>query len=135
MLALPDSCATKWLASRGMSSRRSRSGAVLPVHLPPPLPALEPSAGGGVGENGPALSRADGELAVFARSAQHITRPVISHDDGSTFHDHKGFNWMALRDWLSQRFTIERVVASPVPWLGPHLATQVWFVARKKERR
>ena len=45
------------------------------------------------------------------------------------FHDHKGFNWMALRDRLAQRFVIDRVVASPMSWLGPHLATQVWFVA------
>jgi hypothetical protein len=47
------------------------------------------------------------------------------------FHDHKGFNWMALRNRLARRFVIDRVVASPLSWLGPHLATQVWFVARK----
>ena len=47
------------------------------------------------------------------------------------FHDHKGFNWMALADRLGERFAIERIVASPLPVLGPHLATQVWFIARK----
>jgi hypothetical protein len=47
------------------------------------------------------------------------------------YHDHKGFNWMALRNHLSKRFVVDHVVASPLPWLGPHLATQVWFVARK----
>jgi SAM-dependent methyltransferase len=66
---------------------------------------------------------------VFAGSKPHLPRPVFG---GHTpFHDHKGFNWMDLRDRLAQRFVIERVVASPLPWLGPHLATQVWFVARK----
>jgi len=40
---------------------------------------------------------------------------------------------MALRDKLSRRFLIQRVVASPLPWLGPRLATQVWFVARKSQ--
>jgi hypothetical protein len=38
---------------------------------------------------------------------------------------------MALRDRLAGRFVIERTVASPLAWLGPQLATQVWIVARK----
>jgi SAM-dependent methyltransferase len=67
--------------------------------------------------------------SVFAGSTPHLTRPVYGGE--TPFHDHKGFNWMALRDRLARRFVIDRVVASPLPWLGPHLATQVWFVARK----
>ena len=69
--------------------------------------------------------------SVFAGSRPHLTRPV--HGDRLRFHDHKGFNWMALRDRLARRFVIDRVVASPLGWLGPHLATQVWFVARKAQ--
>ena len=68
-------------------------------------------------------------VSVFARSRPHLRRPVLG--ERTPFHDHKGFNWMALRDRLARRFVIDRVVASPLPWLGPHLATQVWFVARK----
>jgi SAM-dependent methyltransferase len=68
---------------------------------------------------------------VFAGATPHLPRPVYGGD--TPFHDHKGFNWMALRDRLARRFVIDRVVASPFPWLGPHLATQVWFVARKSE--
>ena len=67
--------------------------------------------------------------SVFAGTKPHLTRPVYGSD--RPFHDHKGFNWMALRDRLARRFVIDRVVPSPLPWLGPHLATQVWFVARK----
>jgi SAM-dependent methyltransferase len=67
--------------------------------------------------------------SVFAGSRLHLTRPV--YGERVRFHDHKGFNWMALRDRLAERFDIGRVVASPAAWLGPHLATQVWFVARK----
>jgi SAM-dependent methyltransferase len=67
--------------------------------------------------------------SVFAGARQHIARPV--YEGGVPFHDHKGFNWRALAARLGQRFAIERVVASPVPAFGPHLATQVWFVARK----
>ena len=70
--------------------------------------------------------------SVFAGSRPHLTRPI--YGERTPFHDHKGFNWMALRDRLAQRFDIGRVVASPVAWLGPHLATQVWFVARKARR-
>jgi SAM-dependent methyltransferase len=66
---------------------------------------------------------------LFAGSEPHLPRPV--YGGATPFHDHKGFNWMALRDRLARRFVIDRVVASPLRWLGPHLATQVWFVARK----
>jgi SAM-dependent methyltransferase len=70
--------------------------------------------------------------SVFAGSRPHLARPVYA--GAPPFHDHKGFNWMALRDRLSRRFVIDRVVASPLPWLGTQLATQVWFVARKAPR-
>ena len=70
--------------------------------------------------------------SVFAGSAPHIKRPMYNVDDAMPFHDHKGFNWRVLRDRLTKRFTIDEQVASPLPWLGSHLATQMWFVARKK---
>jgi SAM-dependent methyltransferase len=70
--------------------------------------------------------------SVFAGAAPHITRPVYNANGAMPFHDHKGFNWRALRAALERRVTIDAVVASPLPWLGPHLATQVWFVARRK---
>jgi hypothetical protein len=70
-----------------------------------------------------------GELAsaVFAGRRQHLARPVFDHGSGP-FHDHKGFNWMVLRDQLDRQFSITRCVASPFPRLGPSLATQVWFI-------
>lgn len=70
---------------------------------------------------------------VFADRRPHLERPVYGLDTRTPFHDHKGFNWMALRDRLAERFDIEEVHASPLRWLGPHLATQVWFVARRKQ--
>jgi SAM-dependent methyltransferase len=73
--------------------------------------------------------------SLRAGRTQHIERPIYGGDHGTPFHDHKGFNWMALRDRLSPRFRVDRVVASPFPWLGPQLATQVWFVATKQEGR
>ena len=70
--------------------------------------------------------------SVFAGSGPHIKRPIYNVDGEMPFHDHKGFNWRVLRDRLTRRFTIDEVVASPLPRLGPSLATQIWFVARKK---
>ena len=70
--------------------------------------------------------------SLFAGATPHIARSIYNADGDVPFHDHKGFNWRALRVRLERRFAIDDVIASPVPWLGPHLATQVWFVARKK---
>ncbi|HKS39846.1 MAG TPA: methyltransferase domain-containing protein [Blastocatellia bacterium] len=70
--------------------------------------------------------------SLFPRDRQHITRPVYKGEGDYTYHDHKGFNWMRLRKLLAERYEIERTVSSPLSWLPPHLASQVWFVARKK---
>jgi SAM-dependent methyltransferase len=70
--------------------------------------------------------------AVFAGRAQHVERPVFNFGGGPA-HDHKGFNWRVLHARLSQQFDVMRIVASPFSWLGPGLATQVWFIARHRE--
>jgi hypothetical protein len=70
--------------------------------------------------------------SLLAGQQQHLARPVYGAGNGTPFHDHKGFNWMALRVRLARRFAIEQTVASPIRWFGPHLATQVWFVLRKR---
>src|SRR5262249_42349721 len=69
-------------------------------------------------------------LSVSAGDAQHIPRPVYGTGGAMPFHDHKGFNWRALRVQISRRFKLVRTIASPIGWLGPHLATQVWFELR-----
>lgn len=71
--------------------------------------------------------------SVLAGSTQHITRPVISRDDGTTFYDHKGFNWRVLRTLVKAHFELTRESTSPVEWLGPQLGTQRWLIARKRE--
>lgn len=63
---------------------------------------------------------------------QHIERPIHTNPDGSRFHDHKGFNWMVLRELLARGFHLERTQTSPLPWLSPYLASQVWFLLQKK---
>ena len=71
-------------------------------------------------------------ISAWAGERQHLARPIYGTGGPTPFHDHKGFNWMALRARVRERFVIDRTVASPMPWLGPHLATQVWFVLRKR---
>ena len=70
--------------------------------------------------------------SILAGRFQHIPRPVHHHDDGSAFHDHKGFNWRVLRDKIAKRFEIERIAASPVGWLGPGCNSQAWFVGHAR---
>jgi len=74
------------------------------------------------------------ELAagVFAGRRPYLDRPIYHGATGVPNHDHKGFNWKSLADRIAVRFTIDRIAASPFAWVGPALATQVWFVARKK---
>jgi SAM-dependent methyltransferase len=69
---------------------------------------------------------------LMAGRRQHISRPVWGEAQGTPFHDHKGFNWMALREELARRFEIEQTFSSPLAWLPPQLASQVWFLARKR---
>jgi SAM-dependent methyltransferase len=70
--------------------------------------------------------------AVFAGRTPHVARPVFDFGGGPA-HDHKGFNWRVLHDRLSRQFEVTQIVASPFPWLGPGLATQVWFIARLRD--
>jgi SAM-dependent methyltransferase len=76
------------------------------------------------------------ELAagVVAGGKQHLVRPVLDNGSGPS-HDHKGFNWMVLKARLRLQFEIQQIVSSPFSWLGPHLATQVCFVCRPREKR
>lgn len=68
----------------------------------------------------------------FAGERQHIMRPLHRQPDGSAFYDHKGFNWRMLRQEVGHRFPILQTTASPLTWLTPHLASQVWFLSRKR---
>jgi SAM-dependent methyltransferase len=70
--------------------------------------------------------------SVAAGSTQHLVRPVITRDDGSTCYDHKGFNWRVLRALVASRFELVRESTSPLARLGPQLGTQRWLIARRR---
>jgi len=69
---------------------------------------------------------------LFAGARPHVQRVTHRAENGGTFHDHKGFNWMVLRQNVGSRLRIEWTGASPVRWLPPQLASQVWFVCQKR---
>jgi len=48
------------------------------------------------------------------------------------YHGHKGFNWRMLAQVIERTFVIERRLYSPVPFTGPWLNSQVWFICRKR---
>ncbi len=68
---------------------------------------------------------------VFAGATQHLPRAIHGSPGGVPFHDHKGFNWRVMQAKLSERFQLAPVISSPLTWLPPQLASQVWLVARK----
>ena len=111
----------------------------VPIETGPPLlvkQAVRRFAGWrGIGDYPGTSSYSMGELAasLFASGKrQHITRPIHTSASGGQFHDHKGFNWMMLREMLCRKFYLEQTKASPVAWLSPFLASQVWFLLRKR---
>jgi len=69
---------------------------------------------------------------LFAGEHARIPRPVYGtgFSDGAPnrYHGHKGFNWRAMRKRLDAEFHLAPTRFSPVPWLGPQLASQAWFV-------
>ena len=75
-----------------------------------------------------------GELmkGLFADELQHIKRPVHGEDSLTPFHCHKGFNWRTFRSELEERFLLEKQLFSPVGLFGSLLASQVWFVLKKR---
>ncbi|MCC7373824.1 MAG: methyltransferase domain-containing protein [Verrucomicrobiales bacterium] len=70
--------------------------------------------------------------AVWAGETQHIERPLHQSAYGTRLHDHKGFNWKLLRAKMRRRFAVGEVRTSPVPWLPPFVASQVWIPAVKR---
>ncbi len=70
--------------------------------------------------------------SVFAGRRTRIARTVHRNADGSPFHDHKGFNWMTLREELKECFVLEETFGSPLRWLPVSLSSQVWFRLRKR---
>lgn len=73
---------------------------------------------------------------LLARTTSQIERratiSINAHGDTVRYHGHKGFNWRALTGVIESTFVIERRLYSPIPFTGPWLNSQVWFVCRKR---
>lgn len=90
----------------------------------------------GVGDYPGTTSYGWGELAraTVAGKRQHLQRPVHQTPTGPA-HDHKGFNWRLLREHLAARFDLEALATSPIRWLPPLFASQVWLTTRARAHR
>jgi SAM-dependent methyltransferase len=44
------------------------------------------------------------------------------------YYGHKGFDYRELAREIAERFTIRQRLFSPMPWLGPALNSQAWYV-------
>lgn len=88
----------------------------------------------GVGDYPGTSSYSLGEIvaALFARSSQHVKRPIHKDPSRRAFHDHKGFNWRILRDMVAARVRLEATRCSPLTWLPPGLASQIWLIGQKR---
>ena len=64
---------------------------------------------------------------TFATAATTFDRPVYGAPAVPS-HSHYGFNWRRLRDVVATRFSIERVLFSPINLRGGWLASQAWLV-------
>ncbi len=65
---------------------------------------------------------------IFATESSSILRPI--YGDDFPYHGHKGFNWRALHQELSKKFTIEKTLFSPLGWLGGIVSSQVFIICR-----
>ena len=73
---------------------------------------------------------------MFAASTQHIVRPVFHATDGTRVSRSQGVQLARAAALRWRRGSIScRTVTSPFNWPGPHLGTQVWFVARRRAAR
>src|SRR5207237_5135914 len=76
-------------------------------------------------------------LVEMLRGVAGLAVPrVVYEGDGPTgafaYYGHKGFAWRQVQRDLAQRLVIERRTFSPLPWAGPALNSQVWFICRPR---
>ncbi|HEY7498513.1 MAG TPA: class I SAM-dependent methyltransferase [Vicinamibacterales bacterium] len=115
----------------------------VPIEIGPPLLAKQSAraliAMSGLSEYSTRERYRPGELARLLCAGSDTAFPREEYStvaDGrvNRFTGHKGFNWRALQREVARRFTIERRLFSPLPFLGSWLNSQVWFVCRSPSR-
>jgi 2-polyprenyl-3-methyl-5-hydroxy-6-metoxy-1,4-benzoquinol methylase len=70
--------------------------------------------------------------SVLGRRLDRIVFSGTGADGAYQYHGHKGFDYRDLANEIATRFTIAQRLFSPMPWLGPVLNSQVWFVCVPK---
>jgi SAM-dependent methyltransferase len=60
-------------------------------------------------------------------------RPITNVGPELPFHNpHLGFDYRVLHKRLLQDFTVVRIKASPIPWLGPFLNNELYFLLKQE---
>lgn len=70
--------------------------------------------------------------AVFGLRVRRISFERPGNDGPYRYYGHKGFDYRTLAREIAERFTIVTRLFSPMPWLGPVLNSQVWFVCERR---
>jgi SAM-dependent methyltransferase len=66
--------------------------------------------------------------AAFGRSVDRPSYAGLGASGTYQYHGHKGFDFRTLQREISEHLHIARRLFTPVPWFGPVLNSQVWFV-------
>jgi SAM-dependent methyltransferase len=72
--------------------------------------------------------------SMLGRRVRRVSFEGRGADGPYRYHGHKGFDYRELAREIAERFTIRERLFSPMPWLGPILNSQVWFVCGIKAR-
>jgi 2-polyprenyl-3-methyl-5-hydroxy-6-metoxy-1,4-benzoquinol methylase len=70
--------------------------------------------------------------SIFGKKVDRVVFTGTGADDAYQYHGHKGFDYRDLEKEVTTRFTIVRRLFTPMPWLGPVLNSQVWFVCEPR---
>jgi SAM-dependent methyltransferase len=73
-------------------------------------------------------------LEMLRGAAGRAVPRVVYEGHGATgpfsYYGHKGFDWREVEREIAERLVIDRRTFSPLPWAGPVLNSQVWFICR-----
>lgn len=72
--------------------------------------------------------------SVFGVPVTRISFDGRSGDGVYRYYGHKGFDYRDLAREIAGRLTIRQRLFSPMPWLGPVLNSQAWFVCTPENR-
>ena len=71
--------------------------------------------------------------SVFGLTVRRVSFEGTGAAGAYRYYGHKGFDYRDLAREIAERFSIRQQLFSPMPWLGPVLNSQAWFVCLARE--